>query len=546
MAEITVEKLRYYYDKAQKAKDGVTEKYNEVLNYTDVSYQISEDKSDNKDSREVEEVISESITTIVNFIMSNVFPRGLRWASLEMNETLFKQAEGANAPTSVQAKLNGLTKELENMTKVYFDYLNNSNFYTEVSKAVRDDVVLGTGVIKVIEQEDMQRPFIFKYQTLSGFYFLQNMFGEPDICFKKIFEVSETDIIELYGAKANIPEEAKEENKTVEIIESMVPNLEKKGNYFFIVYDSKFDTEILRIELDYKPFIVFRWELEGDNIWGTGLGVKGLRLFKDLEKFKALREEQSEKIVNPPLIGSGDKGLINNIVLKAGHLNYGGTLQNNVMDKGFNGLKIEPINTSQSLLPVDQDIANTKYEIKSLFMSNPLGDLAEGKNRSATEVQARMQLFRSRWSGSYELTQHELMRLVFMAPIKILIAKKILSMEFEDGTLDFTTTKYENELSKTSDMEDVQMLNTFGNSALNISNIAEQVGLSREKTVKYIAEKLRVPEDLKLTDEENAAYTQRIQQQQDNIMAERALTNALESGELNNMNQEVPENVNRE
>ena len=172
MAEITVEKLRYYYDKAQKAKDGVTEKYNEVLNYTDVSYQISEDKSDNKDSREVEEVISESITTIVNFIMSNVFPRGLRWASLEMNETLFKQAEGASAPTSVQAKLNGLTKELENMTKVYFDYLNNSNFYTEVSKAVRDDVVLGAGVIKVIENEDMQRPFIFKYQTLSGFYVL--------------------------------------------------------------------------------------------------------------------------------------------------------------------------------------------------------------------------------------------------------------------------------------------------------------------------------------------------------------------------------------
>ena len=545
MAEITVEKLRYYYDKAQKAKDGVTEKYNEVLNYTDVSYQISEDKSDNKDSQEVEEVISESITTIVNFIMSNVFPRGLRWASLEMNETLFKQAEGASSPTSVQAKLNGLTKELENMTKVYFDYLNNSNFYTEVSKAVRDDVVLGAGVIKVIENEDMQRPFIFKYQTLSGFYFLQNMFGEPDICFKKIFEVTKEDITELYGSKATIPDEASEENKTVEIVECMVPNLEK-GNYFFIVYDSKFDTEILRIELDYKPFIVFRWELEGDNIWGTGLGVKGLRLFKDLEKFKALREEQSEKIVNPPLIGSGDKGLINNIVLKAGQLNYGGTLQNNVMDKGFNGLKIEPINTSQSLLPVDQDIANTKYEIKSLFMSNPLGDLAEGKNRSATEVQARMQLFRSRWSGSYELTQHELMRLIFMAPIKILIAKKILSMEFEDGTLDFTTTKYENELSKTSDMEDVQMLNTFGNSALNISNIAEQVGLSREKTVKYIAEKLRVPEDLKLNDEENKAYTERIQGQQDKIMAERALTNALESGELNNMNQEVQANVNGE
>ena len=546
MAEITGEKLRYYYDKAQKAKEGITEKYNEVLNYTDVSYQITEDKSDNNDTRDIEEVISESITTLVNFIMSNVFPRGLRWAGLEMNETLFKRAEGTNAPATYESKLNGITKVLEEMTGVYFDYLNNSNFYTEVSKSVRDDVVLGTGVIKIIEQEDTQRPFIFKYQTLSGFYFLQNMFGEPDICFKKIFEVTKEDITELYGSEATIPDEASEENKTVEIVECMVPNLEKKGNYFFIVYDSKFDTEILRIELEYKPFVVFRWKLEGDNIWGTGLGVEGLKLFKDLEKFKELREKQSEKIVDPPLMASGDKGLINNIVLKAGQLNYGGSMQSLMMEKGYNGLKVEPITVSQSLIPVDSDIANTKYEIRSLFMSNPLGDLAEGKNRSATEVQARMQLFRSRWSGSYELTQHELMRLVFMAPLKILITNKILSVELEEGTLDFTIIQYENELSKTSDMEDVQMLNTYGNSALNISNVAQQVGLNREKTLKHIQKKLRVPEDLKMTDEENQAYGKRVQQEQDRIMAERALTQALESGELNNMNQEVPENVNGE
>ena len=164
MAEITVEKLRYYYDKAQKAKDGVTEKYNEVLNYTDVSYQISEDKSDNKDSREVEEVISESITTIVNFIMSNVFPRGLRWASLEMNETLFKQAEGASAPTSVQAKLNGLTKELENMTKVYFDYLNNSNFYalTNVSIIVFLSILLMSENSSFVSSLSERRMIIFR------------------------------------------------------------------------------------------------------------------------------------------------------------------------------------------------------------------------------------------------------------------------------------------------------------------------------------------------------------------------------------------------
>ena len=156
---------------------------------------------------------------------------------------------------------------------------------------------------------------------------------------------------------------------------------------------------------------------------------------------------------------------------------------NSGMDMGFDGFKVDPILTSQSLIPVDQDIAITKSEIKSLFMSNPLGDLAEGKNRSATEVQARMQLFRSRWSGSYELMQQEFMKPTFMAPLMILIEKSIVTLSFEEGDLDFTVVKYENELSKASDIEDVQMLNTYGQNALNLANVAPQIGLNKEKTI---------------------------------------------------------------
>ena len=40
-------------------------------------------------------------------------------------------------------------------------------------------------------------------------------------------------------------------------------------------------------------------------------------------------------------------------------------------------------------------------------------------------------------------------------------------MSFEESDLDFTVIQYENELSKASDIEDVQMLNTYGNNALN-------------------------------------------------------------------------------
>ena len=249
-------------------------------------------------------------------------------------------------------------------------------------------------------------------------------------------------------------------------------------------------------------------------------------------------------IVEPPLMATGDKGLINNIVLKPGYANYGGTGQNSPMGNGFNGLDIKPIITSQSLIPVDQDINTCKYEIKSLFMSNPLGDLGESKNRSATEVQARMQLFRSRWSGAYELMQQELMRPTFLSPLRILIDRSILSLSFEESDLDFTVIQYENELSKASDIEDVQMLNTYGNSALNLANVAQQVGLNREKTVEYISEKLRVPLEIKLTEEENLEQSQRMQEYQDKIMAEKALMETVqEQGqEPQNQNQEVAVN----
>lgn len=533
LPELTVEKIKYFYEKARKAKDGINQKYNDVLKYTNVSYTISDEKKDSKETREIEEVVSESITTLVNFVMSNVFPRGLRWASLEINETLYTQGTGDNGQVANEDKINKINGDLETISETFFDFLNNSNFYTEAAKAVRDATVLGTGVVKIIETYDTQRPFLYKYQNLDGFYFLENMFGSPSHCFKSIFEVTKEDISELYGNNAAIPEKAQEENKVVDLIECVIPSPEDSKTFNFIVYDSNFETIVFEAQLKYNPFVVFRWALEGNSVWGIGLGVLALKLFKDLEKFKELREKQSEMIVSPPLVASGDKGLINNIVLKSGQVNYGGTMQNSPMGQGYNGLEIKPILTSQSLIPVDQDIANTKYELKSLFMSNPLGDLGESKNRSATEVQARMQLFRSRWSGSYELMQQEFMLPTFMAPLLILIEKSIISLSFEETDLDFTTIKYENELSKASDIEDVQMLNIFGNNALNLANVSQQIGLNKEKTIQYISDKLRVPFDLRMKEQEIIEQNQRMQEYQDKLMAQDMLIKQVQSSQEN-------------
>ena len=136
--------------------------------------------------------------------------------------------------------------------------------------------------------------------------------------------------------------------------------------------------------------------------------------------------------------------------------------------------------------------------------------------------------------------QQEFMKPTFMAPLMILIEKSIVTLSFEESDLDFTVIKYENELSRAGDIEKVQMLSTYANSALNLANVSQQVGLNRERTLKYVQNNLAVPEEIKSSEEEDAAYTKRVQQEQDRLMAEKALGEALQmQGQEINQNEEV-------
>ena len=151
-----------------------------------------------------------------------------------------------------------------------------------------------------------------------------------------------------------------------------------------------------------------------------------------------------------------------------------------------------------------------------------------------------MQLFRSRWSGSYELMQQEFMKPTFMAPLIILIEKSIVTLSFEESDLDFTVIKYENELSKAGDIEDMQMITSYGNTTLNLANVSPQIWLHRERLIGYASKKFRVPIEIQMTEEENQAYSERTQRQQEAMLAEKALGEALQmQGQGINQNEEV-------
>ncbi len=537
------ERIDFLLKKAKEAKEASKSTYNDVANYCYNSFTIKDEAREKDEIRSIETVISTSINTFVNTIMTGVFSRGANWATTKVNDILFRNANSTDIDTAVDEKKKVLNENLEKGTDTAFEYINQTNFYTEISKSVKDWGVLGTGAFKVVKTGDINKPFVYLYMSLDGLYFLESQNGNRDIVFKERYKFKQRDITETYGAKATIPEDLQDETAEITIIECCVPAEGQPGKYEFLVLTTDYETVIYEDVLSYKPFVVSRMLTEGVNIWGIGLGVIGLELFKELIRLKALREEQAKNIVKPPYIVRGDTQLIEAFQMKSGRTNFGGRTIPSTGGEADNEnfMTVENVRVSESLIPVENDIAALKNEIRELFMSNPISDVEEYKNRSATETQARMQIFRTRWSGPYEMLQQELLEPTLMIPFRILADQKIIAFS-EEGeeelNLDFTTIQYINELSKMQGLEKAQNLINYATTTEQLKQLSPSVALKTYEVIKELSSIFRIPLTLQMSEQEFVA-----EQQQQQALKMQAMQGQIGMGGVPNAEPvgEVPE-----
>ena len=526
--------LNKYYADAQTQKSSIASQYSLVQDYTDVTTQENSGYTNKKTVtfREVDEVVSSSIQDLNNFLMQSMFARGDKWASLKINETVYKNVNGLITTNDTQSKINikDINENLESNIDTTFTYINESNFYTEISRSLRDALNLGTGCIKVIKQDSITKPFAYRYISTNMLYFLTNVQDEFTYTFKKICDVNKGDLLRNYSGYNNliIPSDFQEEGYKCDIIESVRYSEEDKV-YTFTVSDSGFNDKILEVELNYNPYIIFRWNLEGDQPWGVGIGIKGLPLFKRLRDSYELRRKQAKKIVNPPMKASGDKALLAKLDLGDGKVNYGGEGTGMPSLNGdADSFNIESIYTTQTLMPLDQDIAQDKADIQDLYMSNPLGNVEDYKNRSATETQARLNMMRTRWAVSFELIQEELLEVVLKSAYIIMLEKQLIVQDIEG--FEAVSMNFINELSKLKEQEKVNNIVNYIQVALNASQYAQETGLKTDKVLKYIADQYNIPEDLRLGADEILALEQQKAQFRAQQLAQAQLDNQGQQG----------------
>lgn len=510
---ITREKLEYYFDNAKNYKEDIRGLYNEVYEYTDVNFSIKDSGTVEKQSkRGVESVILKSQNFLCNFIMSSIFSKSGRWATVKVNQEALKQLTNTDGEIA-EAQSDGINKVLENNSDTVYFTNDNTNYYTETSKSLLDCIKVGTGIRKIIELKDNTKCFTYAYQNLDNIYILEDNLGKPNIIFKIYVEKNLNDINDLFGhLPITVPKGLNEEklDEKINIIECVIGVFDEKTStykYYHGLFTEAFEEMLFEGELNYNPYTVFRWKINSSNPWGIGIGLENLDLFKELKELKEKRKKHADKIVSPPLNFYGSMDLINKVSLKAGAKNYAGS--------GIGGDKygVDPINVGTNLLPVEKDIEQVKQEIREVFMAQPLGDVTDTKNRSATEISLRHEMFRKEFSGTYELINTELLEPTFMNAYYIMDGKGLLSTTEDESYINISQIQYINELTRNAGSDEVvNVINFYMALSQVVPEEQRKFIFKIDELIDWASKKMRVPLDVLNNKEE---IKQLIAQQQE-------------------------------
>lgn len=533
-----IQTIQFYLSKAKKAKEAVKPIYNEVLKYTDLTYQVTDAKSKELKPNYIDSLIPTLLNDLISFLMSSVFSRTTKWASIQINDELYRLTNGYDDDWTLNDDIQRLNMQLEDATNVTYTYLNQSNYYAEIGRSLKECVNIGVGAFRISERPDPIVPFVFQYVPLDDLFYWEDSLGRPSYIFKYVRNLNGMGLKLMFGEKIKMPSGISNQHEdTFDIIEVITPVDDFGGanrKFTYQVFTDSLDEKLMEIELDYCPIVVFRWDKEGSNPNGLGLSILGLKTFKDLENAKKQRNDSAEKLLNPPVAVYGDKVLAQMINLKPRAVNYFGT-QTQIVGPNMNAqVGINPINTVGTMLPLEQDIQEYKALIRELYTSHPLGQIEDYKRRSAGESEIRLRMLRQKWSRAFEFIERELLMPTFITPLKILVKQK--KIEFDTNNLDVTLINYKNALATNQEAQSVEKVVAYIQSSAPVIQMAETVGLKVDETLSYFQDNLGIPLSVRMTKEEmmKAKQEQQSNMEMQQQMASRAERNQLRGQEIEN------------
>lgn len=486
--------IKYYFSKATEEKEQIKPLYNSILELTDVYSTIKDEgRQEFSDAgREVDADVLDAISSLVSYIMSSILPRSSQWADVDVDEMKMKDMYGDQA----QNNIDEINKYLSTDVKKTFKYIQSSNYYEEIVKAMKTFVRLGTGCFAIRETGIASKPFLFQYVGIDNLFILNDNFSKPNIVFKKHPEVNAIYIKDVFGKDVALPDGISEDDleTEIDIYECVIPEYDEETtltSYNYMILSGDMSSILLEKVLEYNPFVVFCWDKLEGNSWGTSIVLEQKSLLEELKEYQDLYNTQARKIANPPGIFYGNVELFNSLSMEEAMLNYGGDPFN-----GQDSASFQTIGVNGSLMPLDKLITDCRNRFKSALMVQHLTMSAEDVRYStATSISIMNEMFRRRFANTYELINSELVEPTFLAPFIILLKYNMLNLTTE--VLPYTNIRYVSELSKADNTTEVNKLLTYAQYVSQLQQFNQLgVALDLPKAIAFISDKLEVQKDL--------------------------------------------------
>ena len=458
--------------------------------------------------------LQEATYTAANTLCALLFPSWMHWCEL---------SPGAGISKKDLEEKPEIAEGLQDATKMFFSYLNSSNFNTVISEAALD-LQVGTCAIS-FDEGDQENPFIFQAIPLSAIEIEEGPNGTIETTWQHrrpharnlLRMYPGMELLDLPEATRRTIEEDPE--KKLDIIQGEIYDPETK-NYYGVVLDIAGPTIIWRYKFGAtNPTIVARASKCAGETYGRGRVLLALSDARTVDRMQEFVLTQMALQIAPPMTGVSD-GVLNP---------YTASLTPNtiiaVASNADNSPSLRPLELGQHFPPSQEEMKNLRERIRRTLLGP---EPSEGPVKSATEISVADRNRLWAMNGEYNRILAELLAKIVSRGVFILQKKGLMTKFKINGRS--VAVKYTSPFAKTQNTDDViavqetmQVLAPLGPQVL-------QMGLKVKDIPAYIARLKGVPESLIMSDTDRAELASQAKdvasQMQQNQIQQNAAMNA--------------------
>jgi len=468
--------------------------------------------------------LQEATYTAANTLCALLFPAWMHWAEFSPGAAI-KKKDLEDKPE--------INEGLQQATKMFFSYLNSSNFNTVISEAALD-LQVGTCAL-TFDEGDMDQPFVFQAIPLSAIEIEEGPNGTIETTWQHrkpharnlLRMYPGMELMDLPAATRKIIQESPEEK--LSIVQGEIYDPETK-NYYGVVLDMTGPTIIWRYNFGKSnPTIVARASKCAGETYGRGRVLLALSDARTVDRMQEFVLTQMALQVAPPMTGVSD-GVLNP---------YTASLTPNtiipVASNADNSPSLRPLELGQNFPPAQEEMKNLRERIRRTLLGP---EPSEGPVKSATEISVADRNRLWAMNGEYNRIMAELLAKIMSRGAFILQKKGLMAPMKINGRS--VAVKYTSPFAKTQNTDDVIALQETMQVLAPLGPESLQMGLKVKDIPAYVARLKGVPESLIMTDADRTAMAKSMAKAAQAVQQNQVQQNAAMNPQPPNTTNESP------